>query len=306
MHLLETLSKVFSPSGNEVGMKNFIIDYVEEHKHSWKVQPEIVKDEHIQDCLILKFGKPRTAILAHMDTIGFTVRYQNQLIPIGGPQAKSGYQLVGSDSLGPIFCELVVTEKKKQKQLSYDFARGIERGTELVFESNFKETKKYIQSCYLDNRIGIYNALKVAETLEDGVLAFTCWEEHGGGSVPYVSKYIYEHYQTRQFLISDITWVTDGVHHGEGVAISMRDRNIPRRSFINKVIALAEDAAVPYQLEVEGEGSSDGRELQIAPYPFDWCFIGTPIANAHSPKEKVQKSDLECMINLYKSLMKNL
>lgn len=306
MHLLETLSKVFSPSGNEVGMKNFLLDYVTAHQHFWKVQPEIVAHQALQDCLILRFGTPRTAIFAHMDTVGFTVRYQNQLLPIGGPEAKSGYKLVGHDSLGPIFCELAVVEKKKQKQLTYDFARGIDRGTELVFESHFKETKKYIQSCYLDNRVGIYNALKVAETLQDGVIAFTCWEEHGGGSVPYVAKYIYEQAHVRQCLVSDVTWVTEGVHHGEGVAISMRDRNIPRRTFVNRVIALAQEAGVPFQLEVEGQGSSDGRELQLAPYPFDWCFVGAPIAHAHTPQEKVSKGDVESMIHLYKFLMKEL
>lgn len=308
MHLLQSLCEIFSPSGNESGMKNFLINYVEENKHTWKVQPEIVANDSLQDCLILRFGKPKTAILAHMDTIGFTVRYQDQLIPIGGPEAKKGYKLVGHDTLGPIFCELVVTEKKKDRknQLSYKFARGIERGTELVFESNFKETKKYIQSCYLDNRVGIYNTLKVAETLEHGIIAYTCWEEHGGGSVPYISKYIYENYGVRQCLVSDVTWITDGIFHGDGVAVSMRDRNIPRRSYINKIIQLAEASGIPFQLEVEGEGSSDGRELQTAPYPFDWCFIGTPIANAHSPKEKVHKNDLSCMVELYQYLMKNL
>ncbi len=308
MHLLQSLCEIFSPSGHEAGMKKFLLQYVEDHQSGWKVQPEIIADEFLQDCLILKFGKPTTAILAHIDTIGFTVRYQDQLIPIGAPEVKNGYKLVGKDSLGPIFCELVVNEKKKsrQKQLSYKFARGIERGTELVFESHFKETKKYIQNCYLDNRIGIYNALKVAESLENGIIAFTCWEEHGGGSVPYVSKYIYENFGVRQYLVSDITWVTDGVHHGEGVAVSMRDRNIPRRAYVDKIIELATASKVPFQLEVEGEGSSDGRELQLAPYPFDWCFIGAPIANAHSPKEKVHKEDVASMIALYAHLMKNL
>lgn len=308
MHLLQSLCEVFSPSGHEAEMKEFLLNYVEDNQHSWKVQPEIIAHESLQDCLILKFGKPNTAILAHMDTIGFTVRYQDQLLPIGGPAARNGYKLVGKDRLGPIFCELVVTEKKKDKkqQLSYKFARGIERGTELVFECKFKETKKYIQSSYLDNRLGIYNTLKVAETLENGIIAFTCWEEHGGGSVPYVSKYIYEHYGVRQYLISDITWVTDGVLHGAGVAVSMRDRNIPRRSYVDKIIKLAEESGVSFQLEVEGEGSSDGRELQVAPYPFDWCFIGAPIAQTHTPKEKVHRNDLACMIELYQYLMKKL
>ena len=308
MQLLQSLCEVFSPSGNESRMKKFLLDYVEDHQQFWKVQPEIIADESLQDCLILAFGKPKTAILAHMDTIGFTVRYQNQLLPIGGPDVKDGYKLTGKDKLGPIFCELLVTEKKKGggKQLAYKFARGIERGTELVFESHFKETKKYIQNCYLDNRVGIFNALKVAETLENGILAFSCWEEHGGGSVPFLSKYIYENYGVRQYLVSDITWVTDGIEHGLGVAISMRDRNIPRRSYVNRIIHLAEESGIAYQLEVEGDGSSDGRELQLAPYPFDWCFVGAPIANAHTPKEKIHKEDLASMIQLYQYLMKKL
>ncbi len=306
MHLLQTLCEVFSPSGHETAMKDFLVGYVEEHQQQWHVQPEIITNEALQDCLLLKFGNPRTAVLAHMDTIGFTVRYQDQLIPIGSPEAKSGYKLVGSDRLGPVRGELVVTTEKKKKHLSYKFGRGIERGTELVFEPHFKESKKFIQSPYLDNRIGIYNALRVAETLEHGVLAFTCWEEHGGGSVPYISKYLYENYQVRQYLISDITWVTDGVLHGLGAAVSMRDRNIPRRAYVDRIIQLAEASEVAFQLEVEGEGSSDGRELQTAAYPFDWCFVGAPIKNAHSPKEKVHKNDLASMVGLYQYLMKNL
>ena len=117
------LCKIFSPSGNEAGMKHFLIDYVKEHQHSWKVQPEIVGDE-LQDCLILRFGKPRTAILAHMDTVGFTVRYQNQLLPIGGPQVKDGYKLVGSDSLGPIFLRTVCCQEEETAPTNLQICTG--------------------------------------------------------------------------------------------------------------------------------------------------------------------------------------
>jgi len=303
MQLLKNLCEVHAPSGNEVAMKNFLMDYVQKHQKTWKVQPEIIHGDGFQDCLILKFGKPRTAVFAHIDSIGFTVRYENQLIPIGGPDAQTGYRLVGKDSLGPIACELQVDDKNN---LSYKFGRAIERGTDLVFECNFRETEDYVQSCYLDNRLGVYNALKLAETLENGVIAFSCWEEHGGGSVPYLSKYIYKNFGVTQFLVSDITWVTDGVHPGEGVAISMRDRGIPRRSFVEKIINFARKADIAFQLEVEANGSSDARELQAAPYPFDWCFIGAPEDNVHSPDEIVHKYDIACMLMLYQELMHKL
>ena len=187
-----------------------------------------------------------------------------------------------------------------------NFPRGIDRGTDLVFKCDFRETKDFVQSCYLDNRLGVFNALKVAETLQDGVIVFSCWEEHGGGSVPYLAKHIYEQWGVKQALISDITWVTDGVFHGKGVAISMRDKNVPRRSFIQKVIQIAESSGIDFQLEVEGSGSSDGRELQVSPYPFDWCFVGAPEDFVHSPNEKVHKHDIESMIALYRVLMDTL
>ena len=60
----------------------------------------------------------------------------------------------------------------------------------------------------MDNRLGVWNSLKVAENLTNGIIVFSCWEETGGGSVGYLAKYIYEKYNVRQALISDITWVT--------------------------------------------------------------------------------------------------
>ena len=146
----------------------------------------------------------------------------------------------------------------------------------------------------------------MAEKLSDGVIVFTSWEEHGGGSVPYLAKFIYEKWKVSQALIADITWITDGVFPMKGVAISMRDRNIPRRAYVNRIIDIARKHGVDFQLEVEGLGSSDGRELQQSPYPFDWCFVGAPQENPHSPKEKVYKADISSMIALYNHLMKDL
>ncbi|PZR33492.1 MAG: aminopeptidase, partial [Azospira oryzae] len=269
----------------------------------WKVKPEIIEGEEFQDSIILKFGKPRTALFAHMDSIGFTVRYANQLVPIGSPDAEAGTKLVGEDSLGPIECEL---ELDAENHALYKFGRQIDRGTALTYKIDFRETKQFIQTPYLDDRLGIYNALKVAEKLKDGVIVFSCWEEHGGGSVSYLAKYIYEKWNVRQALISDITWATDGVFLGKGVAISLRDRNVPRKVFIDKIRTIADESGVDYQLEVEGSGSSDGGELQRSPYPFDWCFVGAPSQDPHTPNEKVHKKDIDSMIALYDVLMKKL
>lgn len=303
MRLLRQLCEIQAPSGNEGQMKDFLLKYIQKEKKNWAAKPVIYHGEPFQDCIILKTGKPRTAIFVHMDSIGFMVRYFNQLLPIGSPDAEMGTELVGTDSLGPIDCEL---EFDKENRAFYKFGRQIDRGTTLTYKVNFHENRSYIQSAYLDNRLGIYVALKVAEKIKNGVICFSCWEEHGGGSVPYLAKFINEKWNITQALIADITWTSDGVEPGKGVVISMRDRNIPRKKFIDRIISIAKKYKVPHQLEVEGTGSSDGRELQTSPYPFDWCFIGAPEQNPHTPHEKVHKDDIKSMISLYTNLMKEL
>ena len=303
MKLLHNLIDVHAPSGSEHKMNEFLVHYVKKECKNWKVEPKILHGDNFQDALILVFGKPSTAIFAHMDTVGFTARYENQLVAIGGPSTENGLKLTGEDQLGPIECQLNVDDNNA---LSHDFARAIERGTTLTFKPSLKVTKDYLKGTFLDNRLGMYSALKVAESLENGVIVFSCFEEHGGGNVPLLIKYLYEQYKIKQALISDITWVTDGVSHGNGVVISLRDRNIPRKKFIDRIVTLAAESGIPCQLEVEGSGSSDGREIHHSPYPIDWCFIGAPESNVHSPNETVYLSDLYAMINMYQYLMKKL
>jgi putative aminopeptidase FrvX len=302
MELLKTLCTIHAPSGEEGAMKEFVMAYAKANSKKWKVKPRIIS-AGIQDCLLLVFGTPRTAIFAHVDTIGFTVRYFNQLLPIGSPDAEPGVRLVGEDSRGKIDCEL---DFDKDQHALYKFGRAIDRGTSLTYQVNFEAKPTFVQSAYLDNRLGVYVALRVAETLKDGVIAFSCWEEHGGGSVGYLADYIFNRLKVRQALIADMTWATDGVALGKGVAISLRDRHIPRKVFVERIIALADKYTVPYQLEVEGVGSSDGGELQRSHYPFDWCFVGTPSENPHTPREKVHREDIDSMVRLYQVLMSEL
>ena len=302
MKLLKKLCSIHAPSGEENNISEFIIQYVNSNMQNWKVKPKIYSGDGFQDSIILSFGQPKTAIYAHMDSIGFTVKYNNEIIKIGGPVVKNGIELVGSDSKGKIEGKVI----KKNEKIFIDFNREIDRGTSLTFKMNFKESNDYIQSCYLDNRLGVWNALKVAENLENGIIVFSCWEEHGGGSVGFLTNFIHTKYNISQALISDITWVTEGVKAGEGVAISLRDSGIPRKKFVNKIINLANKNNISYQLEVESSGGSDGNEIQKSPFPVDWCFIGAAEQNVHSPKEKVHKDDIKSMVEIYEMLMKEL
>ena len=244
--LLKELCAIPAPSGNELAMKEFLLNYIKINSKNWKHQPKIICGKGFQDNIILIFGKPRTALFAHMDSIGFTVRYGKQLVKIGGPSIKSGYKLIGTDQKGKQEVELNLIENKQTEiiQLEYKGKRDFERGTELIFKPNWRETSEYLQCCYMDNRLGIYAALKVAEKIKNGAIVFSTWEEHGGGSVSYLQKYLQEKYKIQQALICDISWISDGVHFAKGPVISMRDSLIPRRSYINKIISIAKKILV--------------------------------------------------------------
>ncbi len=307
MELLKKLCSIPAPSGDESAMTRFLLRYIRQEQKNWKVKPLIFQGGDFQDALVLVFGQPRTAIYAHIDSIGFTAGYDRKLIRIGGPELTDGTKLSGRDSKGKIECELLLIEHENGSQsIEYLFKRPIDRGTCLTFKPEWRESRDFVQCCYLDNRLGVWNALQVAPTLEHGAIVFSTYEEHGGGTVGYIARFLHENYGLRQALISDITWVTRGVAHGKGVAISLRDSGIPRRSYVNRIVKLAEESGIPFQLEVESAGGSDGTALQKSDLAVDWCFIGAPEDNVHSPDEIVHKRDIKAMVNLYRYLMKKL
>ncbi|MFQ3575116.1 MAG: M20/M25/M40 family metallo-hydrolase [Cytophagales bacterium] len=304
MDLLEKLCQLHGPSGNEKGVKDFLMDYIEKNSSSWSCKPQIYHGEDFLDCIVLVFGNPKTAAFAHMDSVGFTVRYDNKLVPIGGIEMRTGYTLVGEDSKGKIETKLVVDDD--MQYVVCDYQRLIETGTELVFKCNFQETNEFVQSCYLDNRLGVWTMLKLCETIENGAIVFSCWEEHGGGTVPFLVRFLWKQYRIKQYLVADITWVSEGVKPGEGVVVSLRDERIPRRSFKERILDILKQSSISYQLEVEAFGGSDGKEIQSTPYPVEWCFIGAPEDNVHTPEEIVHKKDIEAMVEAYKLLMEKL
>ncbi|MBL0342070.1 MAG: M20/M25/M40 family metallo-hydrolase [Bacteroidetes bacterium] len=304
MSFLKKLCAVHAPSGNENAMTELVLDYININKTKWKTPPVIYAGEHFQNCIVLIFGKPTTAVYAHMDNIGFTVRYNNEIVKVGGPKIASGYILTGSDSQGRIECALEVDDETKE--MCAVFNRIIDPGTDLNFKMDFRENDEYVQSCYLDNRLGVWVALKSCENLSNGAIVFSCWEEHGGGTAGYLARFLYEKYKIQQSLICDITWVTEGVKHGLGAAVSMRDSGIPRRIYINKIREILDTNKIKYQIEVESSGGSDGNEIQKISYPIDWCFIGAPEDFVHSPDEKVHKADIISMVEIYELLLEKM
>ncbi len=304
MKLLKQLCSIHAPSGEELKLKEFILWWVNTNMNNWKVKPTILDDSGLQDSIVLVFGKPRTAVFAHMDSTGFTARYNNELVYIGGPNFKNGDKLVFEEN-NKIQETKIIFDKKTEKVFC-DYKKILLTGTTLTYKVNFKTTEKEISAPYLDNRLGVWAALNIAKNIENGILVFSCYEEHGGGSVEKIAKIIYEKYSINQALIADTTWATEGIFLNKGVVVSLRDKYIPRKFYVDKICNILQNNKIKFQLEVESFGSSDGGYIQKCAEPIDWCFIGVAEENNHSSQEKVSLTDIKSMLKTYEVLIKEL
>jgi putative aminopeptidase FrvX len=294
--LLRQLCAIAGTSGDELRIRDFILDYIALNQGKWNHQPELFFGDGFQDNLILVFGKPKTALYAHMDTVGYTVRYDNYLVPIGGPEGKAGDKLVFEEK-GLVHNTTLIESPGDHLQL-IDFPRPLEPGTTLSYQPDFETDESFIHSPYLDNRLGIWALLQLAPEAENVAFVFSTWEEHGGGAVGYLARFLYEKYGISKALIADVTWSTEGVFPGKGPVVSLRDSRIPRRSYTAQIRNILTEKNLPFQLEVESHGGSDGTELQQTALPIDWCFIGPPSENPHSSRESVHKADARLFVQI--------
>ena len=302
MELLKELCQIHAPSGEEFRVRDFIIDYVKRNSDQWVQKPQLYYGSGYQDCLMLVFGEPRCGVMAHMDSVGFTAGYGNELIPIGSPAA--GETAIIRNELN--HTAGVYYDNLDKKWVLKDDLQ-LKPGSTWTWMPDFSIQDQMVQSPFLDNRLSIFMLLELAHQLKDTVVAFSTYEEmSNAGKAGFLAKTMYEQWQIDKILIADITWVTDYVKAGRGAAISLRDVGIPRKVFRDKIVDMVKASGVPYQLEIEKAGGSDGTIIGASDYPVDWIFIGAPEINPHGAIEKVHQADIESMMHIYKYLCNRL
>lgn len=292
--MLEQLCRIPGTSGDESLVSDFLLEYVQSMSGRWQQKPEIWAGDGFQDTVTLIFGKPSVAIYAHLDTVGYMVRYDNYLVPIGGTAGETGDILVGMHQ-GKLLETVLVSEDHSDL---IDSREILEPGTRLTYMPRFKQEGDYLKSPYLDDRLGVWALLQLAPTIKNAALVFTTYEEISGGMAGFLARQLFEKFQVSKAIIADVTWVSEGVKPGSGPVFSIRDSRIPRKAFVDQLRKRAMEAKIPFQLEVESQGGSDGREIQHLPYPIDWVFIGPPSENPHSALETVHIHDVEAFVDL--------
>jgi putative aminopeptidase FrvX len=81
---------------------------------------------------------------------------------------------------------------------------------------------------------------------------------------------------------------------------------VPRQVYLDRVLAAAEASGIPFQREIESDGSSDGGAIERSGVPMDWVFVGAPQEASHTPHEVVDLRDLRDMARLTAWLVRAL
>lgn len=261
-----------------------------------------VQTWRIQDNLIAWRGKPQVALFAHLDTVGFTLGYDRELIRIGGPHVSGGEALRSTiDGV-----TLRGRVGKRGDDWVLEGAPEAPGGSRWVYDAPLELDGARVRGPYLDNRAGVWSALEVLKAGAPVAVAFTANEEHSGRGASTCARWLWEHLQVSQALISDLTWHTRYIRRGRGPAVSLRDRNVPRQAYLDRVLAAAEASGIPFQREIETDGSSDGGAIERSGVPMDWLFIGAPEEDSHTPAEILDLNDLQEMARLTAHLVRAL
>jgi endoglucanase len=93
---------------------------------------------------------------------------------------------------------------------------------------------------------------------------------------------------------------------GQGAAIKVKDGGmIAHMGLVRLMKQRAEEANIPYQLEVLVGGSTDARSIQMANGGSAAGCISIPTRYLHTPSEMVDADDVEACIQLLVEVLAN-
>ena len=296
LDLLWDLLAQDSPAGDESSLADWLEDWLKREVSGASV-------ERLGDSLLVtRGGKPKVAVFAHLDTTGWTLGYDKQLIRIGGPDGKPG------DRVRPVHRPDTGSTLARRRDGGWKVGGKTDAapGARFVYAAQPEVKDGQITAPYLDNRAGVWAALHALSRCPEIALALSVQEETGSHGAQMTARRLYETYGITQALVADLTWDTKHIKRGLGPAVSLRDSRVPRQSYLNRVLALAEESGVPFQREVESSGGSDGAGIDRSGVPMDWVFVGAPEKAPHTSRERVDIGDLQGMAALLVHLVNGL
>ena len=337
MKKLESYYKYFerlvatpSPSGFEGQAQRLFMDY------GRRLTKDVTLDKFGNAVIHLpKPGKPKLMLSAHIDEIGFVVKYIDDngylsFLPIGGidamlvPGARLAVHHGKNSFLGVVVRRPVhlMNEAERAKLLVEDLwldcgftskdhaLKSIDIGDPVTFTTDptwMSDTILCSRSC--DNKIGnmilmeVIRRLKGSDIPYDTYFVSTTQEEiglRGGITAALMIK-------PDMAVIIDATHATDyptankkthgDIRLGAGPSISISpDSNVELRQ---QIIHTAVEIGLPLQKEAHPNASgTEARAIQLQRGGINSTVVSFPVRYMHSPSEIVHKDDINATITL--------
>lgn len=279
-----------------------------------------------------KKNAPRAMVAAHMDEIGFFVKFVDdkgfiRVQQVGGFDPRnlfarqvtvhasvSGEELAGvlNPSGKPIHIS-TPEERSKVPQVSDFFVdlgltpdevkAKVRVGDMVTLRQEFLDLGKVVTGKSLDDRVGCWIAIQTLKRLKRPAfevhVVFTTQEEVGlRGAVTSAFKV-----EPHVGIALDTTLAVDipgnnaelrVTELGKGVGLKVMDSSsISTRWLLDEFIALAEKKGIEYQLEVLPLGGTDAGAIQRSRVGVPSMTLSTPSRYVHTVTEMVSKADLE-------------
>lgn len=324
MELLNKLTQINSPSGNE----SKICDFIEKEIKNYV--DEIYRD-NLGNLIAHKKGNgDRVMFDAHTDEIGVIamfiedngyIRFSN----LGGVSAYNAlYQRVvflngveGVVSLDASRDDIMKTLKLSDLYIDIgaknkeEAEEKISIGDVAAFVGAFSNLGEKIVSKALDDRVGCYCLIRTIKEIKsnknDLYFVFAASEELGLRGAKVAAQSI----NPRFAVALDVTSTGDtlgkckmAVKLGQGAAIKVKDNSILCHPYIKSLmIKVCEENDIPYQMEILEAGGTDAGAIHLSCGGVATGAISIPTRYIHSPAEMADKKDIEAVIAICKKLI---
>ena len=316
--LIKKLVEAYGPSGFEDQMRELIRPEIEAYAD------EIWVDA-MGNLIARKKGNSnglKVMIAAHMDEIGIMVTHITtegflRFTNIGGvrPHTLHGGRVQFANGIIGVVASDRLTDRTKIHPLEKHYIDvgatsrddcPVSVGDAAGFVRPFLAQGNALIAKSLDDRIGCVVAIEalkqLADTPHDLYFVFSAQEEVGTRGAEAAAHAI----DPDIGIALDVTGTGDtpeaypmAVSLGKGAAIKVKDSGmIAHAGLVRLMKQRAEEADVPYQLEVLAGGSTDARSIQIANGGAAAGCISIPTRHLHSPSEIVDIRDVEGCIKL--------
>ncbi|MHB8637564.1 MAG: M42 family metallopeptidase [Fimbriimonadaceae bacterium] len=286
-------------------------------------------------CLKRGAGKKKLMIAAHMDEIGFVVKFIDddgflRVHPLGGwsPRQMNSQRVVVGSRSGPIHGILMYEGKPKHMMTEAEEreAQKIERffvdvglsgkeakkairlGDSVTMDRQFLRLGKHLTCKTMDDRVGVFvmiEALKASRTNKVDVYAVATVQEEiglrgaaaaGSSIAPDIAVAL------DVTLANDIPGISkpDCVTSlGEGAAIKFLDSSlISHPKLYNHFVSLAEKHKIKHQIEVLPFGGTDSGAIQRLHGGIPSFTLSVPTRYVHTVNETVHEEDVQASIDL--------